>query len=436
MSLNINIDKYGNMAVVPVRCGNITGTAFFVSDDLLLTATHVISQYIDNSESYKIRVCIMDEWVECDIAYNFLPADVVLLRCSKANQCDHKLNLLASDCPEGEELKIVGFPQEIGNGVDYFGVDVRNSRHLNKDGKDDISRGFNVVVIRTDELGFSSYGGFSGSPVLNANGDVVGIATDQFYNTLGYTSVKIIDDIYPFDNLGISVYTDCRDMSPFGLGTAWAFSSEKIRNAGDRYSSKSHVNNDIIEETLRSFCCVGVEDKRTQIYELCQNVNQEAKGKLKSYLSEKINESNNAFQQFLENRIVTYDLNTELDILLYKEDESSGERILLNPLRKDIEKAFNLSQDVLNDQIFEIVQFLYVYGNAGQGKTHSLCRLIDEIHSECSFYLFYGTDFSDKEPVETILDSLHWKPDAFVKLNQYVKSQERYAVFVIDAVNE
>ena len=61
MSLNINIDRYGNMAVVPIRCGNITGTAFFVGDDLLLTATHVISQYIDNSESYKIRVCIMDE---------------------------------------------------------------------------------------------------------------------------------------------------------------------------------------------------------------------------------------------------------------------------------------------------------------------------------------------------------------------------------------
>lgn len=77
MSLNINIDKYGNMAVVPIRCGNITGTAFFVSDDLLLTATHVISSCIDDAEKYNIKVYIMDEWVECDIAYNFLPADVV-----------------------------------------------------------------------------------------------------------------------------------------------------------------------------------------------------------------------------------------------------------------------------------------------------------------------------------------------------------------------
>ena len=56
MSLNINIDKYGNMAVVPIRCGNITGTAFFVSDDLLLTATHVISSCIDDAEKYNIKV--------------------------------------------------------------------------------------------------------------------------------------------------------------------------------------------------------------------------------------------------------------------------------------------------------------------------------------------------------------------------------------------
>lgn len=103
---------------------------------------------------------------------------------------------------------------------------------------------------------------------------------------------------------------------------------------------------------LRSFCCIGVEEKRTQLYELCQNVYERADGKLKSYLSDKANGSDNTFQLFLENRIVTYELNTDLDVLLYAENEGSGERILLNPLRKDIEKAFNLSQEVLYDQYF------------------------------------------------------------------------------------
>lgn len=103
---------------------------------------------------------------------------------------------------------------------------------------------------------------------------------------------------------------------------------------------------------LRNFCCIWVEEKRTQLYELCQNVYERADGKLKSYLSDKTDGSDNTFQLFLENRIVTYELNTGLDVLLYAEDEGSEERILLNPLRKDIEKAFNLSQEVLYDQYF------------------------------------------------------------------------------------
>ena len=437
MSLNINIDKYGNMAVVPIRCGNITGTAFFVSDDLLLTATHVISQYIDNSESYKIRVCIMDEWMECDIAYNFQPADVVLLRCSKANQCGYKLNLLASDCPEGEELKIVGFPQEIGNGVDYFGVDVRNSRHLKKNGEDDISRGFNVVVIRTDELGFVSYCGFSGSPVLNVNGEVVGIATDQFYNTLGYTSVKIINNSCPFQGLGIDVAAEDCDMSLFGLGTAWHYSNKKIKEAGSRYSPDIHISNESVEETLKSFCCIGVEEKRKEIYNLCSNVYNEATKELYDYLSQKnADGTDKAFRQFLNDRVVNYRLCDELDVLLYVEKERSDERILINPLRKDIEKSYELCQDVLDCEIYEQSKCLYVTGIAGNGKTHSLCRLIEQCHAQCAFYLLYGTDFSDREPLETILSTLHWHEDDLHKLNDYAKIKDRYAVFVVDALNE
>ena len=437
MSLNINIDKYGNMAVVPIRCGNITGTAFFVSDDLLLTATHVISQYIDNSESYKIRVCIMDEWMECDIAYNFQPADVVLLRCSKANQCGYKLNLLASDCPEGEELKIVGFPQEIGNGVDYFGVDVRNSRHLKKNGEDDISRGFNVVVIRTDELGFVSYCGFSGSPVLNVNGEVVGIATDQFYNTLGYTSVKIINNLYHFQGLGIDVAAEDCDMSLFGLGTAWHYSNKKIKEAGSRYSPDIHISNESVEETLKSFCCIGVEEKRKEIYNLCSNVYNEATKELYDYLSQKnADGTDKAFRQFLNDRVVNYRLCDELDVLLYVEKERSDERILINPLRKDIEKSYELCQDVLDCEIYEQSKCLYVTGIAGNGKTHSLCRLIEQCHAQCAFYLLYGTDFSDRGPLETILSTLHWHEDDLHKLNDYAKIKDRYAVFVVDALNE
>lgn len=437
MSLNIDIDKYGNMSVVPIKCGGKMGTAFFVNSNQLLTANHILSSYIDNSEQYKIMVCIMDEWVECSVAYNFQPLDVVLLHCSKPNIGDYKLQLLLSDCPEGEKLKIVGFPQEIGNGVDYFGVDIRNSRHLKKDGKDDTSRGFNVVAIRTDELNFSSYGGFSGSPVLNVNGDVVGIATDQYFNTLGYTSIKIINDLCPFQGLGIDVAAEDCDMSLFGLGTAWYYSNKKIKEAGSRYSPNTHISNESVEETLKSFCCIGVEEKRKEIYNLCSNVYNDATRELYDYLSQKnADGTDKAFLQFLNDRIVNYRLCDELDFLLYAEKERSGERILINPLRKDIEKSYELCQDVLDCEIYEQSKCLYVTGIAGNGKTHSLCRLIEQCHAQCAFYLLYGTDFSDRGPLETILSILHWHEDDLRKLNDYVKTKNRYAVFVVDALNE
>ena len=437
MSLNIDIDKYGNMSVVPIKCGGKMGTAFFVNSNQLLTANHILSSYIDNSEQYKIMVCIMDEWVECSVAYNFQPLDVVLLHCSKPNIGDNKLQLLLSDCLEGEKLKIVGFPQEIGNGVDYFGVDIRNSRHLKKDGKDDTSRGFNVVAIRTDELNFSSYGGFSGSPVLNVNGDVVGIATDQYFNTLGYTSIKIINDLCPFQGLGIDVAAEDCDMSPFGLGTSWHYSNKKIKEAGSRYSPNTHISNESVEETLKSFCCIGVEEKRKEIYNLCSNVYNEATRELYDYLSQKnADGTDKAFQQFLNDRIVNYRLCDELDFLLYAEKERSDERILINPLRKDIEKSYELCQDVLDCEIYEQSKCLYVTGIAGNGKTHSLCRLIEQCHAQCAFYLFYGTDFSDRGPLETILSTLHWHEDDLHKLNDYAKIKDRYAVFVVDALNE
>lgn len=437
MSLNIDIDKYGNMSVVPIKCGGKMGTAFFVNSNQLLTANHILSSYIDNSEQYKIMVCIMDEWVECSVAYNFQPLDVVLLHCSKPNIGDYKLQLLLSDCLEGEKLKIVGFPQEIGNGVDYFGVDIRNSRHLKKDGKDDTSRGFNVVAIRTDELNFSSYGGFSGSPVLNVNGDVVGIATDQYFNTLGYTSIKIINDLCPFQGLGIDVAAEDCDMSLFGLGTAWHYSNKKIKEAGSRYSPNTHISNESVEETLKSFCCIGVEEKRKEIYNLCSNVYYEATGELFDYLSQKnADGTDKAFLQFLNDRIVNYRLCDELDVLLYAEKERSDERILINPLRKDIEKSYELCQDVLDCEIYEQSKCLYVTGIAGNGKTHSLCRLIEQCHAQCAFYLLYGTDFSDRGPLETILSTLHWHEDDLHKLNDYAKIKDRYAVFVVDALNE
>ena len=43
MNLNLNIDNYGGKSVVPVKCREVQGTAFYIGNGYLLTAYHVVS---------------------------------------------------------------------------------------------------------------------------------------------------------------------------------------------------------------------------------------------------------------------------------------------------------------------------------------------------------------------------------------------------------
>ena len=50
--MNLNIDNYGGKGVVPLFCGSyVSGTAFFISPTHLLTAGHVIAEYILDKEA-------------------------------------------------------------------------------------------------------------------------------------------------------------------------------------------------------------------------------------------------------------------------------------------------------------------------------------------------------------------------------------------------
>ena len=175
--MNLNIDNYGGKGVVPVFCRNyVSGTAFFVSPTHLLTAGHVIAEYILDKETM-VAVVVEDEYKACRVlAHQDIP-DVAILECVEyICPNEYVLPLLSSKFKEGIDLLIVGYPRELGNGVDYFGVTVKNSRK-----KADLKGGFDRMVVRTDSFGFNSYEGFSGSPVINDFGMVVGIETDQLY---------------------------------------------------------------------------------------------------------------------------------------------------------------------------------------------------------------------------------------------------------------
>lgn len=90
----------------------------------------------------------------------------------------------------------------------------------------------------------------------------------------------------------------------------------------------------------------------------------------------------------------------------------------------------------LKDQ--EKEQALIIKGNAGCGKTFALCKIAGDLCKKTNVYLFFGTDFSgSEEPLDTITRNMEWEQETpFEELNGKMEKAGRYAIFIIDAINE
>ena len=103
MKYPIDIRKAIYASVVPVRCDNERGTAFFIAPDTLVTARHIVAQNAVNGVPVIIST---DKQVLCDVEYiaeEGVNVDVVLLRCKDYQQEDH-LKLLAAEFKEDRQL--------------------------------------------------------------------------------------------------------------------------------------------------------------------------------------------------------------------------------------------------------------------------------------------------------------------------------------------
>lgn len=428
MNTHLNIEDVAGSIVVPVWCGSERGTAFFISPTKLLTAFHVVAEYVaDDSD---IFISVNGITAECTCEELAKGRDIAILTCvSYINECS-PYSLLSSDCRKGQVLSIVGYPEELGNGIDAFSFSVVNVRTITS-----IPNQFDIVVRRIDTFALSTYMGMSGSPVVNDFGSVVGIVTDELYNSLGYTSIHSIMENLTEKGIKYEDNADLEDTSDFGLGTCAKYILEAQEQAGSRYSRDLQVDDKDNERIISRFAGIGFDDDLENISNDYKNFSETIREAKKKTEIEKFK------KQHIENLIISNKFVEGLYQLKNLRDKSYSEssvHLFTAKEREQISDIISKADQYLRMQKYLSEKGLAIVGDAGCGKTFTLCKISEKLCKKENAYLLFGTDFSGSEmPLETILRKLKWKrPNSFDLLNDKMLKEGKFAIFIIDAINE
>lgn len=428
MNTHLNIEDVAGSIVVPVRCGSERGTAFFISPTKLLTAFHVVAEYVaDDSD---IFISVNGITAECTCEELAKGRDIAILTCvSYKNECS-PYSLLASDCRKGQVLSVVGYPEELGNGVDAFSFSVVNVSTITS-----IPNQFDIVVRRIDSFALSTYMGMSGAPVINDFGSVVGVVTDELYNSLGYTSILSVMENLAEKGIKYENNADLEDTSDFGLGTCAKYILEAQEQAGSRYSHDLQVDDYDTERIISRFAGIGFDDDLEIIANDYKKFSESTREVKKKAEIEKFK------KQYVDNQIITDEFVEglyQLKILRDKSYPDSSVHLFTAKEREQISDMISKAKQYLRMQKYLGEKGLAIVGDAGCGKTFTLCKISEKLCKKENAYLFFGTDFSGSEmPLETILRKLKWKqPNSFDLLNDKMQKEGKFAIFIIDAINE
>lgn len=410
MKYPIDIRKAIYASVVPVKCDTERGTAFFIAPNTLVTARHIVAQNAVNGVPVIIST---DKQVLCDVEYiaeEGVNVDVVLLRCKDYQQEDH-LKLLAAEFNEDRQLTIVGYPKEFGNCSDIISMEVQDRLGNRKEDYD-------TTVVRTDSLAFTSYKGFSGSPVLNEKGSVIGITVNQLGGSLGYASIKSLATRFENHNVVVSKDWQSEDFSPCGRGTSQRQVEKAVGYAALRYNRNLHVGNSGFDEEVNMFAL-----RQYRLYKEKDIKEIEYKAII-------------SFGKVLvKYRKGDYDMLFTM-LRIWRKNNPNSER--WPPDIKDFYRdEYPKLQPLIDKWRLGKNQIVLAKGKAGMGKTHYVCATAERLCKEMNVYLLFGSRFSEDQDFESQLCSMMGiGENALQKLNGKMMEENSNALIIIDALNE